>query len=120
MKDGVERHDDVSAMCLPDGTFDYIFSSHMVEHYRGRFQELIEYWISKLNPCGTIFMYLPNCLEQDYWAWKNEKHIHVLNPDLMRKYCQYLKDNGLISSFLVTPGCDLNASFYCIITSNAD
>lgn len=112
---GIETDSIYNAMNLPEGQYDYLISSHMLEHYNGRFQELIEYWLTKVKKSGLIFLYLPNCFEQDYWAWGNKKHIHVLNPELMKKYCQYLVDNKIIQRFTVTDGFDLNSSFYCII-----
>jgi SAM-dependent methyltransferase len=99
------------AMNLPVGKYDYIISSHMIEHYIGRFQEVIEYWLTKLRKGGVIFLYLPNCEYQTYWAWGNKKHIHYLSPKIMAEYCATLD----IQKFFVTEGYDLNGSFYCII-----
>ncbi len=97
---------------LPALTVDFIHSSHMLEHYKGRFQDVIEYWLTKLNENGIIFLYLPNCDYQKYWAWGNKKHIHYLSPSIMRDYCEHLKG---IRGFFVTDGYDLNGSFYCVI-----
>lgn len=104
-----ERHD---AMNLPDLIVDYFFSSHMLEHYIGRFQDVIEYWLTRLRKGGVIMLYLPNCDYQKYWAWGNKKHIHYLSPSLMSDYLNHLEG---IESFIVTEGYDLNGSFYCII-----
>lgn len=109
MADGSEYH----AMNLPAMTVDYIHSSHMLEHYEGRFQDVIEYWLTKLRAGGVLFLYLPNCDYQKYWAWGNKKHIHYLNPYIMRQYCEHLGDS--ITKFVVTEGYDLNGSFYCVI-----
>ena len=105
---------DLHAMSLPytDGTVDGIFSSHFLEHYLGRFQEVIEYWLTKLKVGGHIFIYLPNCEHQKYWAWGNKKHIHYLSPKIMQEFCETLD----VSHYLVTEGYDLNSSFYCVIT----
>lgn len=107
---------DVSADNFNTDPLDYCFSSHMAEHYVGRFQSLIEYWLTKLKDGGVVFLYLPNCMEQEYWAWVNEKHIHVMSPEMLKGYCEYLKSTGRISSHYVTEGFDLNQSFYCVIT----
>lgn len=99
------------AMNLPEMKVDYIMSSHMLEHYVGRFQDVIEYWLTKIKKGGVIFLYLPNCEYQKYWAWGNKKHIHYLSPSIMREYCQTLD----IAKYFVTDGYDLNGSFYCVI-----
>lgn len=100
------------AMHLPDVIVDYFFSSHMLEHYVGRFQDVIEYWLTRLKKGGVIMLYLPNCDYQKYWAWGNTKHIHYLNPTIMRDYLNHLDG---IEKFFVTSGYDLNGSFYCVI-----
>lgn len=98
------------AMNLPPLSLDYVASSHMLEHYVGRFQDVIEYWLTKLKKGGVIFLYLPNCEYQKYWAWGNKKHIHRLTPALMREYCEHMG-----YTHIVTDGYDLNGSFYCVI-----
>lgn len=99
------------AMKLPDGEYDYILSSHMLEHYVGRFQDAIEYWLTKVKESGIVFLYLPNCDYQKYWAWGNKKHMHYLNPKIMKEFCETLN----VKKHIVTDGYDLNGSFYCII-----
>lgn len=99
------------AMNLPPGRFDYCISSHMLEHYVGRFQDVIEYWLTKIRLGGVIFLYLPNCEYQKYWAWGNKKHIHYLTPKIMKEYCETLS----VTKYFVTEGYDLNGSFYCVI-----
>ena len=100
------------AMNLPPLQIDAIHSSHFLEHYIGRFQDVIEYWLTRLKSKGIIFLYLPNCSYQKYWAWGNKKHVHYLTPELMNEYCEQLEG---IDNFIVTEGYDLNGSFYCII-----
>lgn len=100
------------AMNLPPIQADAIHSSHFLEHYIGRFQDVIEYWLTKLKVGGVIFLYLPNCEHQKYWAFGNKKHIHYLCPKIMQEYCEQLDG---IDNFIVTEGYDLNSSFYCVI-----
>ena len=106
--------DGYHAMNLPDVTYDAIFSSHFLEHYVGRFQEVIEYWLTKIHSGGVIFLYLPDMSQQQYWAWGNTKHIHHLTPSMMIDFCIDLIVKELISDFTVSE-TDLNCSFYCII-----
>lgn len=89
---------------------DYIFSSHALEHVRDRWATVLDYWLENITPGGTLFLYLPNMDEQLYWAFGNEKHVHYFTPDILRKYCLH---KGL--RHIVTPGADLNSSFYCVI-----
>lgn len=107
-------NDGYHAMNLPDKTFDAIFSSHFLEHYVGRFQEVIEYWLTKIADDGIIFLYLPHMGMQKYWAWGNKKHIHHLTPEMMSDFCEDLMDKNLIRNCTIC-ATDLNYSFYCII-----
>ena len=106
--------DPYDAMNLPDMIYDAIVSSHFLEHYVGRFQEVIEYWLTRIRKGGLICLYLPNCDNSKYWAFENKKHIHYVNPHIMNGYCEYLNECDLISQAFVTEGSDLNASFYVI------
>ena len=106
---GVEPSIDFTydAMNLPDGEFDFLFSSHMLEHYKGNFANLLDYWTTKIKPCGTLFLYLPD-YTQTYWRpWNNRKHIHALSPQLIKDYLDHSRQytNIFIS------GIDLNNSF---------
>jgi hypothetical protein len=108
-------NDGFHAMNLPPVTYDFLVSSHFLEHYIGRFEEVIEYWLTKIRKGGAILLYLPNCNDSKYWAFENTKHIHYLTPDIMSRYCAYLSYDDKISRYFVTQGSDLNASFYVII-----
>lgn len=85
----------ISADALPcaDESLDYIFSSHMMEHYIGNWANLLDHWYSKLKPKGVLFLYLPSS-RQKYWKiWNNRKHIHTLSPELMEEYFESCFDN---------------------------
>lgn len=101
------------AMNLPNIMVDYFCSSHMIEHYVGRWQDVIEYWMTRLRTGGIIFLYLPNCDHQKYWAYGNKKHVHYLNPAIMKGFCE---DRGY--EHIVTEGYDLNSSFYVVIAKS--
>jgi predicted SAM-dependent methyltransferase len=90
--------------------FDYIFSSHCLEHLEN-YVSALEYWHSRLKAGGVLFLYLPDMNQQVYWRpWHNRKHIHYLFPELMRLYAEdvQLWENVFVSN------TDLNASFYFI------
>ena len=113
--DGVEalRVDPVispafDAYALPPSKFDYIFSSHCLEHLRD-WVEALDLWAKSLKRGGVLFLYLPHP-SQSYWRpWHNRKHIHSLEPATIR---QYLIDRGWNKIFVTD--ADLNNSFTVI------
>lgn len=93
------------ALNLPPGTFDYIFSSHMLEHVPN-WVDVLDYWQTKIRRGGTLFLYLPD-YSQTYWRpWHNRKHVHAFTPDMFK---HYLKDRGWAKIFV--SGVDMNNSF---------
>lgn len=42
-----------------EGSLDYVFSSHCLEHL-ARWQDALRLWIGKLRPGGILFLYLPH------------------------------------------------------------
>lgn len=95
------------AMTLPCGEFDYIFSSHMLEHYKGNWCDVLDYWITKLHRGGVLFLYLPHP-SQEYWLpMNNRKHVHSISPELMKKY---LTETGWLKNIFVS-SYDLNNSY---------
>ena len=97
------------ALNLPNAEYDYIFSSHCLEHVDD-WVAVLDYWRTMLKPGGILFLYLPH-YKQEYWRpWNNMKHKHIFTPDIIR---DYLQDRGWNKIF-VTEGYDLNYSFYAI------
>src|SRR5262245_6788995 len=106
--------DPYEALNLPEGKLDGIFSSHCLEHLPN-YVDALEYWYSRLEPGGILFLYLPHP-DQEYWKpHHNRKHIHSLNPDLLR---EILEDLGYVNIFIT--GYDLNHSFYVIAERKND
>jgi SAM-dependent methyltransferase len=104
--------DDYDAYNLPEGMYDYCFSSHLCEHLPD-WTGALDYWASKLWPGGHIFLFLPNCDVQQYWQpANNRKHLHHLNPAILQAYFDNRKD--VFKNVFVTTGADLNASFYAV------
>lgn len=90
---------------------DAIFSSHMLEHYKGSWVEVLEYWHKNLCENGILFLYLPH-FDQKYWrSWNNRKHVHNFTPEILRAY---FTESCLWKDFFVTEGWDLNHSFYAV------
>ncbi len=100
--EGCEYH----AMNLPPLSFDYIFSSHMLEHVND-WVGVLDYWHTKLKEGGVVFLYLPHP-DQEYWLpFNNRKHVHSFSPDIIEKY--FMK--GGWRNIFVTKGHDANHSF---------
>jgi hypothetical protein len=57
-----------------------------------------------------MFLYLPH-YDQTYWRpWTNRKHLSVLTAEYLQDYYQ----SRNYKKIFVTPGYDLNHSFYAI------
>lgn len=98
--------DGYHALNLPEKSADYIHSSHCLEHIPD-WVGVLDYWISKLNPGGVIFLYLPD-YSQEYWRpWNNRKHVNILSPEILRDYFIDREAKHLFIS-----GVDLYNSFY--------
>lgn len=71
------RGDDL--MALPNGIWDYVFSSHCLEHLQNPVAA-IEHWKTRLRRGGTLFLYLPHP-DMTYWRPENcRKHLHLFRP----------------------------------------
>lgn len=93
------------AMKLPPGRFDYVVSSHSIEHYPS-WVDALDHWHDKLKLGGVLFLYLPD-YSQGYWRpWVNRKHVHIFTPTILK---DYLTERGWNNIFV--SGVDLNNSF---------
>lgn len=93
----IEASEGLDAMALPEGPFDYIFSSHCLEHLPNPVAAL-EHWITRIRPGGVLFLYLPHP-DMEYWLpQNNRKHLHVWQPADMAKMLRDLGLNGVIHS----------------------
>lgn len=87
--------------------WDYIFSSHCLEHVPN-WVNTLKYWTSTLHIGGVLFLYLPHP-DQEYWLpWNNTKHNHILHPqDVVNclKNCSmqkiYCSERDLAHSYIV-------------------
>lgn len=77
---------------LPAGEWDYIFSSHCLEHLPNPVATL-EHWKTRLKLGGTLFLYLPHPA-MEYWRPQNcRKHLHLFYP---ADVAQMLRDLGFV------------------------
>lgn len=81
----IELRDGGDAMTLAgiaDGSQDYVFSSHCLEHL-DRPREALALWARKLRPGGVLFVYLPHPLMR-LWhpggAWAGGGHKFIPDP----------------------------------------
>jgi SAM-dependent methyltransferase len=109
----VELRDGGNAMSLPEGQFDYVFSSHCLEHLENPIAAL-EHWKTRLKPGGVLFLYLPHP-EMKYWLpQNNRKHLHAWWPADME---EIVKDLGFVN--VIRSERDLAWSF-AVVAFNAD
>ena len=88
----VELRDGGDAMQLPSGPFDYVASSHCLEHLVNPIAAL-EHWHGQLRRGGTLLLYLPHP-DQRYWRPQNcRKHLHSWLP---RQMAQIVRDMGFV------------------------
>lgn len=86
----VELQDGGDAMNLPEGLFDFVFSSHCLEHLANPVAAL-EHWKSRLRPGGVLFLSLPHPT-MTYWLPQHcRKHLHQWWPQDM---AQMVRDLG--------------------------
>jgi SAM-dependent methyltransferase len=82
-----------NAMALPEGEFDYVFSSHCLEHLPNTVSAL-KHWKDRIKSGGVLFLYLPHP-DMEYWLPQNcEKHLHSWTPAQMVKL---VKDLGFVN-----------------------
>lgn len=75
----LDMQDGWDALELPEGQFDYIFSSHCLEHVINPVA-VLEHWRSRIKPGGVLFLYLPH-KDMTYWRpTRNRKHLHSWDP----------------------------------------
>lgn len=80
------------ALKLPGEDWDYIFSSHCLEHLTNPV-EALEHWFSKIRKGGVLFLYLPHP-DMEYWRPQNcRKHLHIFHP---QDIARLLRDIGLV------------------------
>lgn len=96
------------AMHLPEGAFDYVFSSHALEHLENPVAAL-EHWKSRLRKGGVLMLYLPHP-DMTYWLpQNNRKHLHAWRP---ADAARLVADLGFVD--VIHSERDLAWSFACV------
>lgn len=93
----LELHDGYHATNLPPGKYDYIFSSHTLEHIEDYLKTLF-YWRNHLRKGGVLFLYLPHP-DMEYWRIENcKKHRHCWYPDHIKMALEGLEFKNILCS----------------------
>jgi SAM-dependent methyltransferase len=124
----VDIKDGGDAMELPHGPFDFIFSSHCLEHLTNPVAAL-EHWRTRLREPvpssmtpdgrpwtngGVLFLYLPHP-DMTYWRPENcRKHLHSFTPERIE---QMLSELGYCH--IIVSGCDLAFGFSAVAFRDA-
>lgn len=100
------------AMNLPtksrEEKWDYIHSSHVLEHVKENWYDVLDYWLDCIRVGGIMFLYLPH-KSQEYWLPKNNrKHIHSFDGSEISEYLESLGHDVFCS------GVDLNNAFVVV------
>ena len=77
-----------------DGSLDYVFSSHCLEHL-DRWQDALRLWICKLRTGGVLFLYLPH-VSNELWKpggpWVGDGHVWSPTWEVL---CPFLEGEGM-------------------------
>jgi SAM-dependent methyltransferase len=95
-----------------DGSLDYVFSSHCLEHL-DNWKDALSLWIRKLKTNGILFLYLPH-ESMHLWnpggPWVGNRHKWIPTYKIISKY---LVDN-MMDIIEFNPGKDEYWSFHII------
>ncbi|MBN4064994.1 methyltransferase domain-containing protein [Dehalococcoides mccartyi] len=89
--------DEWDAYKLPGSGYDYIFSSHTLEHLHD-YVGALEYWRDSIKDEGILFLHLPHP-DMEYWLpQNNRKHLHIFRPEDIAKTLRDLGFKNVIQS----------------------
>lgn len=71
---------DVRELPFGNGTFDVVFSSHVLEHFpRGEWEDVLREWVRLVSPTGQLRLVLPNIM----WAAQRMVVDKVIDNDVL-------------------------------------
>lgn len=79
--------DDLS--CFKDNKFDYVFSSHCLEHIQD-WRRALDEWVRVLKIGGYLILYLPHPRRESYRKGVHPSHVNEFEFD---DYYQHLRGN---------------------------
>jgi len=93
----IDMGENENAYELPQKEYDYIFSSHCLEHLENPVKAL-RYWKTRLKPGGCLFLYLPHP-DMEYWLPQNNpRHLHEFEPIKIKKLLQDVGFKNVMNS----------------------
>lgn len=93
----IQINDKWDAYNLPNKKYDYIFSSHTLEHL-SNYVSALTYWKNHLKKDGVLFLYLPHP-DMEYWLpQNNQKHLHKFYPKDIKNILYELNFSKVIVS----------------------
>ena len=103
----INPNEHATSLPLRYGGWDYIYSSHCLEHIPN-YMEALTFWAAMLKNKGILFLYLPHhdCRYWRPWEMPTKKHLHQFYPDQME---DVFKNLGYTNIFV--SGRDLAYSF---------
>jgi len=90
---------------VDDATYDFVFSSHCLEHL-GDYYSALEEWTRILKPGGVMLLYLPHRNMEYWWPQNNRKHRRICHAEEIKSDLFRLGFEHTLAS-----GCDLAYSF---------
>ena len=85
-------------MNLPKKKYDFIFSSHTLEHISDSAIEVLRYWKEHLKNEGVLFLYLPHYDMEYWWPQNNKKHKRTFGPMDIRATLRILGFSNVLCS----------------------
>lgn len=93
----VELKEGGDAMNVPEGPWDYAFSSHCLEHLVNPVAA-IEHWRDRLKSGGVLFLHLPHP-DMEFWRPQFcKRHLHLFHPKDTAKMVRDLGFRDVIHS----------------------
>lgn len=84
----VAIHNETERDLFDNGPYDFVFSSHCLEHIPN-WQEELQLWANSVKPGGTVFIYVPHP-RMEMWHpgswWVGENHVWSPEPISLVKY----------------------------------
>jgi len=85
-----------------DKTFDYVYSSHFLEHVADP-KKCLREWKRILKAGGYMILYLPH---KDYYKEPNPEHLHELTMEMVTDWLVELGDIEVVESRMDVEGKD--------------
>ena len=110
--EGVDHESEAFPLPFDDGTFDLVYSSHVLEHFkRNKTQEVINEWVRVLKPGGTIRLSVPS-IESLIKIYEKSGDLDYIIGPLMggqtyeQNFHYNMFDKNSLTAYLKNAGCE--------------